>query len=321
MLPPSPDIRKEKDSARKIGKPAWLRRRLPPGGTCEQTHRLLRQEGLHTVCEAARCPNRWECFSRRTATFMIMGDRCTRNCRFCAVPQGPAGPPDQTEPLRVARAARKMELQHIVVTSVTRDDLPDHGANCFVRTIREIRRQLPQASIEVLIPDFCGRQDLLYPVLEAGPDVLNHNLETVPGLYPKIRPAAQYQRSLELLTKAAAFQTDIPVKSGLMLGLGEDRAALAQTLRDMLSAGCSLLTMGQYLQPTPDQVPIERYVTPEEFENWRQYALQTGFDAVASGPLVRSSYRAREMFQNWKTRGGLCKNNTTEKTSPSFQTS
>ena len=231
---------------------------------------------------------------------MIMGERCTRNCRFCAVAHGPAGPPDRQEPLRVAGAAREMELEHVVVTSVTRDDLPDKGAGCFARTIREIRRQLPQASIEVLVPDFEGSETCLHKVLAAGPDVFNHNLETVSGLYEQVRPEADYRRSLDLLAAAAAARPDIPVKSGIMLGLGEDREALARTLEDLLAAGCSMLTLGQYLQPTSRHLPVVHYIRPEMFEHWRQYARHAGFAAVAAGPLVRSSYRAREMFLDWQ---------------------
>ncbi|MBS3732545.1 MAG: lipoyl synthase [Desulfobacterales bacterium] len=291
-----PEKRGSTDCSRDLRKPAWLRRRLPIGGQCAQTRRFLRQKGICTVCEEAACPNRWECFSRRTATFMIMGQRCTRNCRFCAVPHGPIGAPDREEPVRVAAAARELDLQHVVVTSVTRDDLPDQGAGCFVQTIREIRRQLPQASIEVLVPDFGGSSNCLQQVMESGPDVLNHNIETVAGLYHRVRPEADYRRSLNVLAEAAAARPDMPVKSGIMMGLGEDWAAVEQALSDLLASGCSMLTIGQYLQPTPRHLPVEEYVTPEMFEGWRQYALAAGFAAVASGPMVRSSYRAREMF-------------------------
>lgn len=227
---------------------------------------------------------------------MIMGQRCTRNCRFCAVAHGPISVPDRDEPVRVAGAARDLDLQHVVVTSVTRDDLPDQGAGCFAQTIREIRRQLPQASIEVLVPDFGGSSNCLQQVIEAGPDVLNHNIETVAGLYHRVRPEADYRRSLNILAEAAASRPDMPVKSGIMLGLGEERATVARTLSDLLDSGCSMLTIGQYLQPTPRLLPVEQYVTPEMFERWRQFAFEKGFAAVASGPLVRSSYRAQEMF-------------------------
>ncbi len=296
-MPPAPD---EADNSTGPGKPAWLRRRLPVGGNCAQTRQILRQNRLCTVCEAARCPNRWECFSRRTATFMIMGERCTRNCRFCAVPHGSPAPLDSREPGRVADAARKMELEHVVVTSVTRDDLPDKGAGCFAETIREIRRQLPRASVEVLVPDFCGSKTLLRQVLDAGPDVFNHNIETVSALYERVRPEADYRRSLDVLAEAAALRPDIPIKSGIMLGLGEHPEAVARSLADLLAADCSMLTMGQYLQPTREHLPVVRYVRPEIFEDWRQYALDAGFAAVAAGPLVRSSYRAREMFRAWQ---------------------
>ncbi len=291
-----PDKQASEDCSHDLRKPAWLRRRLPVGGQCAKTRQFLRQKGICTVCEKAACPNRWECFSRRTATFMIMGDRCTRNCRFCAVPHGPIGAPDLDEPVRVAGAARELGLQHVVVTSVTRDDLPDQGAGCFVQTIREIRRQLPQASIEVLVPDFMGSSNCMQQVMESGPDVLNHNIETVAGLYPRVRPEADYRRSLNVLAEAAAARPDMPVKSGIMLGLGENRAGVRQALSDLLASGCSMLTIGQYLQPTPRHLPVEEYVTPEMFESWRHYALAAGFTAVASGPMVRSSYRAREML-------------------------
>lgn len=291
-----PEMPATQDCSRALRKPDWLRRRLPVGGNCEQTRAFLARKGLCTVCEEARCPNRWECFSRRTATFMIMGRRCTRNCRFCSVLHGPLGPPDPEEPVRVADAAREMGLRHVVVTSVTRDDLHDQGTGCFVQTIREIRRQLPQASVEVLVPDFGGSSTCLQQVVDAGPDVLNHNIETVARLYQRVRPEANYRRSLNVLAEAAAARPDMPVKSGIMLGLGENRAAVVRTLSDLLAAGCSMLTIGQYLQPTPRHLPVEEYFTPDIFEGWRQWALDAGFAAVASGPLVRSSYRAREMF-------------------------
>ncbi len=252
---------------------------------------------MHTVCEEAKCPNQWECFSHHTATFLIMGDHCTRNCRFCAVLHGPLSKPDPDEPLRVAKAARSLGLQYVVVTSVTRDDLPDGGASLFAQTIQEIRRQNPGAAVEVLIPDFQGDERSLAVVLDAGPAVLNHNIETVERLYPRVRPGADYRRSLQLLARARAYRPSIPRKSGMMLGLGETDEEVRQALRDLFRAGCRLLTMGQYLQPSDGHLPVERFVPPEAFETWRTFALDLGFSAVSSGPFVRSSYKAGEMYR------------------------
>ena len=252
---------------------------------------------LHTVCQEARCPNQWECFSRNTATFLIMGDRCTRNCRFCAVLHGPRGEPDPEEPSRVAEAARSLGLDYVVVTSVTRDDLPDGGASLFAETIREIRRKKPGTDVEVLIPDFQGNERALALVLDAGPAVLNHNIETVERLYPEVRPGADYGRSLKLLERARTYSPAIPRKSGMMLGLGETAEEVRGTLRNLLEAGCMMLTLGQYLQPSESHLPVSRFVPPEEFETWRTVALDMGFSAVFSGPFVRSSYRAGEMHR------------------------
>ncbi len=258
---------------------------------------MLREGLLHTVCQEAKCPNIWECFSRKTATFLILGSQCTRNCRFCSITPGVPAPPDPDEPFRVAGTARDLGLTYVVVTSVTRDDLPDGGAMWFARTITEIRRQIPSAGVEVLIPDFKGSVSALHTVLSAGPSVLNHNIETVPRLYQTVRPGANYRRSLDLLTRAACDTPGIPVKSGIMLGLGETPDEIAQTLRDIHATGCQVLTIGQYLQPTRQHLPVARYVTPEEFEHWRKWGLDVGFTEVYSGPLVRSSYHAREMYQ------------------------
>ncbi|MFZ0132732.1 MAG: lipoyl synthase, partial [Desulfobacterales bacterium] len=251
---------------------------------------------LHTVCQEAKCPNIWECFSSRTATFLILGDRCTRNCRFCAVAHLPVEPPDAGEPERVAEAVAKMGLGYVVVTSVTRDDLPDGGAGHFAATIRAIRRRVPRAGIEVLIPDFQGNAAALRSVLDARPHVLNHNIETVPRLYAEVRPGAVYSRSLALLGQARRHDASVATKSGLMLGLGETDTEIRQTLRDLLDVGCRLLTLGQYLQPSRDHLPVARYVPPAEFDQWKQSALQMGFNEVASGPFVRSSYHAQELF-------------------------
>ena len=267
------------------------------GPTYERVRALLNKCRLHTVCQEARCPNLWECFSRQTATFLIMGSRCTRNCRFCSVAHGQLNPPDPEEPARVAEATQSMELRYVVVTSVTRDDLPDGGAAFFTETVKKIRKRVPGTLVEVLIPDFQGNARALQVVMEAHPDVLNHNLETVPRLYSAVRPGAVYKRSLELLKRARKYNSTIPTKSGLMLGLGESPGEVRETLSDLLDAGCNILTMGQYLQPTREQLPVKRFIYPQEFDNWRETALKMGFSAVASGPFVRSSYHAKELYQ------------------------
>lgn len=279
-------------------KPSWLKRRLPLGPAYEQTRRRIRAGNLNTVCQQANCPNIFECFSQHTATFLILGDRCTRSCTFCAVQKGPMGPPDPDEPRRVATAAVEMDLQYVVVTSVTRDDLADGGANQFVRTIQAIRRRMGSVRIEVLIPDFQGNEAALQTVLDGRPDVLNHNIETVPRLYPEVRSQAGYGQSLALLKRASKYAPRIPTKSGLMLGLGETGDEVMQALSDLRDMDCQILTLGQYLQPSPDHRPVARYVTPEEFGDWRMTALKMGFDEVSSGPFVRSSYHAKESFHN-----------------------
>jgi len=278
-------------------KPDWLKRRLPSSEAFNHVRELIEAGRLHTVCQEAKCPNIWECYSHRTATFLIMGERCTRNCRFCSVSAGPPEPLDPGEPGRVAEAVERMGLKYVVVTSVTRDDLPDGGAAHFAATIAAIRRRLPAAEIEVLIPDFQGDAAALATVLAARPNVLNHNIETVPRLYPRVRPQADYRRSLELLRRSGALAPSIPTKSGLMLGLGETPEELRQALLDLREAGCRILTLGQYLQPSPEHLPVEAYVPPEEFDRWREAALKMGFAEVASAPFVRSSYHARESFQ------------------------
>ena len=278
-------------------KPRWLKKRLPTGQEYEKIKGLIDKDQLHTVCQEAKCPNIWECFSHQTATFLIMGSRCTRNCRFCSVAQGPAEPPDPDEPARVAAAARQMGLSYVVITSVTRDDLADGGAIFFAKTIETVHRRIPSAKVEVLIPDFQGDSQALHTVLKARPDVLNHNIETVPRLYPVVRPQARYQRSLQLLRRAQKYDAGLPIKSGLMLGLGEDSAEIRSTLKDLLDAGCRILTIGQYLQPSKEHLPVERFIPPAEFENWKTTALQMGFCEVASGPFVRSSYHAQELYQ------------------------
>jgi lipoic acid synthetase len=278
-------------------KPPWLKVSLPTGPTYENVKALLKKSKLHTVCQEAKCPNLWECFSRQTATFLIMGPSCTRNCRFCAVDHEPPGPPDHEEPARVAEAAEKMGLRYVVVTSVTRDDLPDGGAGFFSRTIEEIRKRTPSALVEVLIPDFQGNTHAIEEVMIARPHVLNHNIETVPRLYPSVRPEAVYGRSLQLLAHAKAYNPRIPTKSGLMLGLGETSGEVEETLQDLLAAGCTMLTLGQYLQPSRGHLLVERFADPEEFDRWKEIARRMGFAEVASGPFVRSSYHAKALYK------------------------
>ena len=278
-------------------KPPWLKQRLPAGFICEEVGTLINNAKVHTVCQEAQCPNIWECFSRRTATFMIMGDRCTRNCRFCAVKHGPNRFPDPEEPLRIAGMVQNLNLDYVVITSVTRDDLADGGASFFVRTVKEIRQMVPNALIELLIPDFQGNKDALRSIIKIRPDVLNHNMETVPRLYSIVRPGAIYQRSLDLLKQAVTFDSTIIAKSGLMLGLGEQPEEILNTLKDLLDAGCQLVSIGQYLQPTKSHLPVDRYIPPEEFNDWRKIALDMGFVDVACGPFVRSSYRAKSLYQ------------------------
>ncbi len=288
------------DSTKPAGpKPPWLKKRLPTGRTYENVRRLLDKSCLHTVCQEAKCPNQWECFSRETATFLIMGPRCTRNCRFCAIDHGPMSTPDPQEPERVAEAVKTLKLEYVVITSVTRDDLADGGAGSFAATIQSIRKSSPGIRIEVLIPDFMGNEKALNRVVDAGPDVLNHNLETVKRLYPTVRPEAVYERSLALMkhTRESAHP-DLPIKSGLMLGLGETHQEILEALQDLLRHGCSLLTLGQYLQPSRSHLKVERYLPPEEFASLRKAALEMGFEEVASGPFVRSSYHAKELFDH-----------------------
>lgn len=277
--------------------PPWMRKRVRPGATADGVRELLTELKLATVCQSAVCPNQCECFGERTATFMILGRTCTRNCRFCAVAEGQPASPEPDEPERVARAAARLGLRHVVITSVTRDDLADGGADVFARTIAAVRTALPQASIEVLVPDFQGDDAAIARVSAARPDVLNHNVETVKRLYGRVRPGAKYERSLELLRRARELNPETVTKSGLMVGLGETRLELRRTFRDLRQAGVELLTVGQYLAPTREHHPIIRFVTPEEFREMEEEALELGFVGAACGPFVRSSYRAGELFQ------------------------
>jgi lipoic acid synthetase len=274
-------------------KPDWLRIRVQSGGNLTDVEGMLQRLSLHTVCEEANCPNRMECFGRRTATFMILGGQCTRNCTFCNVSKGAPEPVDAGEPRRVAEAVRELGLKHVVVTSVTRDDLPDGGAAHFAQTILEIKAIAPDTTIEVLIPDFKGSLPALRQVLGAGPDVLNHNVETVPRLYPEVRPMADYARSLELLRRAKQLgPAGTRTKSGMMLGLGEAKEEVLQSMRDLREVGCDFLTLGQYLAPSKLHHPVVEYVHPDVFEEYRVLGEEMGFGFIASAPLVRSSYMA-----------------------------
>jgi lipoic acid synthetase len=278
--------------------PPWLWQRITPQAehAVASMEDLLDELGLHTVCREARCPNLAECFGQGTATFMVLGDTCSRGCRFCAVQRGKPAVVDPGEPERVAEAAAQLGLKHLVVTSVTRDDLPDGGARHFAETIRAVRRRSPEMVVEVLIPDFAGSQHALETVLAAEPDVLNHNLETVSRLYLRARPGADYRRSLGVLSWAKAQAPGVVTKSGLMLGLGECAAEVLRTFYDLRQAQCDLLTLGQYLQPTDRQVPVDRFVPPAEFDGYRASAERLGFRGVAAGPLVRSSHRAGDLW-------------------------
>ena len=273
-------------------RPEWLRVRLPMGPEYENLRRLMRSKSLHTVCEEAHCPNMAECWGAGTATFMILGDTCTRSCGFCAVKTGRPGIVDLDEPARVGAAVAQMALGHAVVTSVNRDELPDGGAAVFAATIREIRAQSPGTTVEVLIPDFTGDPAALDAVLAERPEILNHNVETVERLYSRVRPQARYPRSLEVLRRTKERAPELVCKSGIMVGLGETHEEVLSTMRDIAAQGTDVLTVGQYLRPSPMHLPIERYWTPEEFASLRDDGMTMGFRHVESGPLVRSSYHA-----------------------------
>ncbi|MGB7295234.1 MAG: lipoyl synthase [Candidatus Aminicenantales bacterium] len=285
------------DRVGRLPKPSWLKVRLPAHHNFFQVSEILKKNHLQTICQSAKCPNIAECWTARTATFLILGDTCTRNCGFCAVKKGAPQALIDDEPSKVAQAVDSMGLDYAVVTSVTRDDLPDGGASVFVRTILAIKDKRPRAKVETLIPDFGGDEQALAEVIAAGPDVLNHNLETTAGNYPRInRPAGNYGRSLVVLEKAGRLGA--LTKSGLMVGLGETAAGLEQALHDLRRVGCRLLTIGQYLQPTRDHPPVSRFYPPGEFEALRQRALGLGFLEVAAGPLVRSSYQAHRLYRS-----------------------
>jgi lipoic acid synthetase len=286
-------------------KPEWLRVRAPGSPSYLRLKGLMRELKLHTVCEEAHCPNIGECWTHGTATFMILGDVCTRACGYCAVGHGRPGAIDHAEPARVADAVRHLALAHVVVTSVDRDDVPDGGASIFAETIREIRKHTPDTSIEVLIPDFQGDQAALHAVLDAGPDILNHNTETVPRLYRLARSGGRYARTLELLDRSRRYTPGIATKSGIMLGLGEEWDEIVRTLSDLRNVGCAILTLGQYLRPSPSHLPMARYYHPDEFKQLKEIALDMGFTHVESGPLVRSSYHAHEQAEAYRTATGF----------------
>jgi len=275
-------------------KPGWIKVRLPSNPVFFSTKALISDLRLHTVCESAQCPNRWECWSQGTATFMIAGERCTRACGFCAVATAKPFALDFDEPGRVAEAIRRMKLKHVVVTAVARDDLADGGANHFARTIRAIRKLDSEIVVEVLTPDFWGKESSLAMVLEAEPDIFNHNVETVERLTPVVRSRAKYRLSLNVLRRAKALDPSVVTKSGVMLGLGETESELFQTMDDLRAASVQVLTLGQYLRPTPDHLPVVEYIRPEAFATYKRVAERKGFEYVASGPLVRSSYHAAD---------------------------
>jgi len=292
-------LQKIETSSRRL--PDWLRKDLAPGHEAARTDTILKEFGLHTICESGRCPNRDECYSQRTATFMVMGDVCTRTCRFCSVSMGKPGILDLDEPKRVAQAARLLQLQHVVVTSVNRDDLADEGANHFVEVLRELKKISPVPVIEILTPDFKRTQaEAVERIVFAGPDIFSHNVETVPRLYRKVRPQADYPTSLGIFTRIKAFSDRVLTKSGLMLGLGETRGEVLEVLRDLKRSGCEMLTLGQYLQSSTLGLRVEEYVTPAVFEEYKEEALAMGFSWVESGPFVRSSFHAKDSFEALK---------------------
>jgi lipoyl synthase len=277
-------------------KPRWLTQKIRSGATSRNVKSLIKDLHLNTVCSEAKCPNSGECFSNGTATFLILGNRCTRNCGFCAIGHDVPHSPDPTEPSRIAEAVSILELNHVVITSVTRDDLPDGGAGNFAAVINAIRARMPRTTVEILVPDFQGDSSSIKTIVSARPEVINHNIETVPRLYEYARPGSDYRRSLELLGTVCRTGPGIETKSGLMLGLGEQPDEIRAVLSDLKDAGCSMITIGQYLQPSKKHLPVSRFVTPGEFESWRREALELGFRGAESGPFVRSSYKAGELL-------------------------
>ncbi|MGQ4809615.1 Lipoyl synthase [Candidatus Entotheonellaceae bacterium PAL068K] len=297
-------------------KPPWLRVKMPSGQTYFELKRLVHQHRLHTVCEAAMCPNIGECWNQRSATFMLLGDTCTRSCGFCAVKTGRPQAIDEHEPERVAEAIARLHLRYAVITSVNRDDVQDGGSHIFAATIRAVRRRVPGCRVEVLIPDFKGNWPALTEVVEAGPDVLNHNLESIARLYDTVRPQAKYERSLELLWRAKQLDPGMRTKSGLMVGLGETPGELISTMRDLRHSACDLLTIGQYLCPSPRHLPVVRFYHPEEFAALQRQGDDMGFVHVEAGPLVRSSYHAAAQEAAALDQGGMRK----AESNPSFST-
>lgn len=285
-------------STMKEPKPDWIRIKLTTNDNYQEIKSMMRSKTLHTVCEEARCPNIYECWANRTATFMILGDICTRACRFCAVNTGMPTELDLEEPDRVAEAAESMNLQHCVITSVARDDLQDGGASIFAASIHAVRKRLPLCSVEVLIPDFLGNADALKIVMDAKPDILNHNIETVERLSDRVRAKAKYRRSMELLHNAKVLQPTIPTKSSIMLGVGEEWDEILQTMDDLRAVDCNILTLGQYLQPSPKHLNVEKYYPPADFAILKEEGLKRGFSHVESAPLVRSSYNAHAQVKS-----------------------
>jgi lipoic acid synthetase len=292
--------KKRTDELPRVPKPDWLKVRAPGSENYHRLKGLMRGLGLHTVCEEANCPNIGECWHHGTATFMILGSTCTRSCGYCNVTHGTPHAPDEQEPVKVASAIHALELSYVVVTSVDRDDLPDFGASHFARTIRETRARIPSCRLEVLIPDFQGDETALRTVLDARPDVLNHNIETVPRLYRTARPGGRYPRALDVLRRSHEIAPDIATKSGLMVGLGEEWDEVVATLRDLRAAGVNIVTIGQYLRPSLANLPMARYYTPAEFAELKRIGLELGFGHVESGPLVRSSYHAHEQTASYE---------------------
>jgi lipoic acid synthetase len=278
-------------------KPEWLKIKLQTDERFKEVSSLVKDLELHTVCREAHCPNIFECFRNGTATFLILGPKCTRSCRFCAIDTGSPDPVDRDEPARIAKAVSLLKLKHAVITSVTRDDLETGGAEIFALTIERIRAESAGCTVEVLIPDFKGDESSLLKVLSSRPDILNHNIETVPRLYPAVRPDADYNRSLEVLSRSAGYsEVGILTKSGIMIGLGENIGEIIETMKDMVSAGCGLLTIGQYLSPSKEKLTVQKYYTPDEFRELKEKGLSVGFEHVESGPLVRSSYHAEKQL-------------------------
>jgi lipoyl synthase len=283
-------LNKEKKGIELRKRPDWLKVKLPTGENFHDLKDLMRRQTLHTVCEEARCPNIAECWNHHTATFMILGDTCTRSCGFCNIKVGMPGELDLDEPRRVAESVKELNLRHVVITSVNRDELRDGGASIFAETVRLINEMMPDTTVEILIPDFRGIEDAFITIMKNPPEILNHNIETVPRLYPVVRPQAKYQRSLNLIKWFK--QRDLKTKSGMMVGIGEKTDEVLSAMKDLVSHGCDILTIGQYLQPTKEHLPVDRFVSPEEFNMFKEEGLKIGFKIVESSPLVRSSYHA-----------------------------